>query len=101
MEVVVLGLSDDVVANEMALLARLKMAHSFEVPLDEVQCSIYLSGNRMCPEFSVDRECVGKTDEEITGVLQSVWSEVKPELERRLTDLRTYRGGQAKAKEAS
>lgn len=92
MEVLALGLSSDVVFSEMATLARLKMAQRFAVPLDAVVCNIYLSGKILRPEFSVNQGKVELDEEQVVQVLREVWSQVKPELESRLADLRTCRG---------
>lgn len=100
-DVMAIGLSTDTVANDMAKLMRLRISAALQIPLDAIQCHIYLSGKKVSPEFSVDQDHVKHLDGTVVvDTIRLLWSQVKCELEDRLRDLRTYRGRYEAQKEA-
>lgn len=75
----ILGITRDVIAADMAELFRAKLATILRVPGSAVTCTLRLENGKIIPKIEIDGDAAeGLSPDQIREVIASVWKGVPP-----------------------
>lgn len=104
----IIGITQDVIAADMAELFRAKLAMILRVPGSAVTCTIGIESGKVVPKIEVSNDAAkGLSPDQIRQVIVSVWKGVPPlsgirgELSERLIGMRSRRVRSETQEEAS